>query len=85
MRRNACLLQELHHEVGHTVVDGALPLDRTLFDPVERRGVILVRNQQNIRLIGFKYFLGLSFVELFSLYHFLSPWLDISNPPFGGF
>ena len=69
MGRHPLLLQKLKHVVGHDVVDRALADDRPLFLPVERGRVILVIDDDQVRVVGRKHFLCLSFVHLLFLLH----------------
>ena len=61
---NAVLLQHLHQVVADLVVDDALGFDGALFQAVERGRIVLVVDDQQFGVVGFKDLLGLAFVEL---------------------
>ena len=69
MRRHALLLQQLEHMVAHDVVNDALAGDRALLEAVECGRVVLVVYDDQIRVVGREYLLGLAFVQLFFLFH----------------
>ena len=61
---HALLLQAAHQVVGHAVVDGALAGDGALFQAVEGGGVVLVGDDDNLRVAGGVDLLGLALIEL---------------------
>ena len=69
MRRHALLLQQLEHMVAHDVVDDALAGDRALLEAVECGRIVLVVYDDQVRVVGCEYLLGLAFVQLFFLFH----------------
>ena len=73
MGGNPLLLQHLHEQVGHPVVHGALPQNGPFFQSIERGGIVLVFHDAIRRVIGPKYFFGLSLVNLFQLCHLHRP------------
>jgi len=69
MRRNAVLLQKLHHAVGHAVVDCALAGDGAFFQAVERGCVVLVVHDEKVLIVRFEHLFGFAFINLFELFH----------------
>ena len=65
MRRNTVLLQQLHDAVGHAIVNGAFSGNGALFKSIERRCIVFVIHNYNVRIIRLKYFFGFSFIQLF--------------------
>ena len=61
---HALLLQAAHQVVGHAVVDGAFAGDGALFQAVEGGGVVLVGDDDNLRVAGGVDLLGLALIEL---------------------
>ena len=70
MGGNALLFHQLKHEVAHLVVDDALARDGALFQPVKRRGVVLIIDDNQVGIVRREYLFCLSFVQLFFLFHF---------------
>ena len=62
--RDALACQHLHQMVGNTVVDDALAYDGALLHAVECGCVVLVVNDQQLRIIGAVNLLCLAFVKL---------------------
>ena len=56
------LLQTLHKQVGHLVVDDALAADGPFLQTVEGGSVVLVRDDELLRVLGFVDLFGLPFV-----------------------
>ena len=75
---DAVLLEHAHEAVGEAVVDHALAHDGAALFAVEGRGVILIVNYAEVRIVGGKDLLGLTLVELFALFH-------VSSSPFQAF
>ena len=69
MGGDAFLLEPLHQQIAHPVVDNALALNGTLFQAVESGGVVLVVDNQQCGVIRAEYLFGLSFIKLFTLDH----------------
>ena len=69
MGGHSLLLQQRHQVVGHPVVDDALSGDGPSFFAVKRGGVVLVFDDQQVRVVGAKDHLGLAFVQLLQLLH----------------
>ena len=69
MSGDALLFEHSHHHIAHLVVDDALARDGTLFEPVERGRVVLVRHDDEIGVVGGIHFFGLAFVNLFEFFH----------------
>ena len=69
MRRHALLLQQLEHMVAHDVVNDALAGDRALLEAVECGRIVLVVYDDQVRVVGCEYLLGLAFIKLFCLIH----------------
>ena len=67
--RHALLLEQLEHVVAHHVIDRALARNGALLLAVERGRVILVGDDDEVRIVGCEYLLGLAFVKLFFLFH----------------
>ena len=69
MGGNAFLLEPLHQQVAHVVVDNTLTLNGTLFQAVESGCVVLVIDDKQFGIIRAENLLGLSFIKLFTLDH----------------
>ena len=69
MGRNAFLLEPLHQQIAHVVVDDTLALNGALFQTVESSSIVLVIDDQQFGIIRAEYLLGLSFIKLFTLDH----------------
>ena len=69
MSRYACLFQPAHEKIAHTVIDNALARDTALFQTVERRGVILVADDEFFGIVRTIDTFSLSFVQKFFLFH----------------
>ena len=62
-------LQHCHEPVAHLIIDDAFTNDGTPFQAVKGGSIILVLHDQQLRILGGKYLLGLAFVKLFFLFH----------------
>ena len=62
-----------HQAVVHLIVDCAFARNGALLQTVEGSSVILIGYDQQIRILGFIYALGFSFVELIHLVHSIFP------------
>ncbi len=69
VRGDSVFLQQPEQVVGHLVVDDALAGDGALFQAVERRGVVLIVHDAEIRIVRCKDLFGLAFVKLFLFFH----------------
>ena len=70
VRRDVRFLFELlHQQVAHLVVDDALADDGALLQTVERGRVVLIGHDIAFGVVGQKYFLCLTFIELFTFFH----------------
>ena len=69
MRGNAVFFHELEHEVAHAVVHNPFAFNGSLLLPVKSRGIIFIRNNAQVGVIGGKYLFGFSFVHLFHFLH----------------
>ena len=79
MGGDALGFQQCHEPVAHLVVDHALALNGALFQTVEGSGIILVLNDQQLRIVSGKNLLGLAFIKLFFLFHiFLHVYFPLS-------
>ena len=57
--------------VRHAVVDNALAGDGAFFQAVKRGCVVLVGYDEQFGIFRGEYLLGLAFIELFQLFHFM--------------
>ena len=70
---DALLLQPGHEQIAHLVVDDSLAGDGPLFQAVEGGGVVLIGDDQLLRIVGGVDLLGLALVEQFFFLHGRSP------------
>ena len=70
---NAVLLQQLEHKVGHAVVYHAFAHNRALFLAIERRCVVLIINNAEVRIVRCKDLFGFSLINLLTLFHDQNP------------
>ncbi len=51
------------------VVDDTFAFDSTFFQAVKGGGVVFIVHNIQVGVVGFEYFFGLSFIQLFQLFH----------------
>ena len=71
------MLQHLHEQVGHPVVDGPLAQDGSLLLAIEGGGVIFVFHNKARGVVGLENLFGLPLVKLFQFFHIHRPFLWI--------
>ena len=69
MRGDSGLLHFRHQTVRHLVVDNALAHDRSLFQSVQRGGIILIGYDHQIGVLGGINLFCLALVQLLFLFH----------------
>ena len=69
MGGNPVFLQHFHQMVRHPVVDDTFAFDSTFFQAVKGGGVVFIVHNIQVGVFGFEYFFGLSFIQLFQLFH----------------
>ena len=69
----AGLLQLLHQEVGHLVVDGTLAGDGALLQAVKGGGIVLIGDDDHVGVLGGIDLLGLALVQLLDFLHVKHP------------
>ena len=65
MGRHPFLFQELEYDIAHYVVHRAFSRDLPFFLAVKSGRVVFVVYDVQVWVVGFKYFLCFSFIELF--------------------
>ena len=69
MGGNPVFLQHFHQMVRHPIVDDTFAFDSTFFQAVKGGGVVFIVHNIQVGVVGFEYFFGLSFIQLFQLFH----------------